>query len=249
MAGALVDTPSAGGDVSLQIDRDFEHIVLDEIEQLQPNASRLVISEEIGYIGEAISEASEIVIIDPVDGSKNVAAGIPQFSLSVAVASGPTMADVWFGYVYDFGTKEEHVASTKPLRTGPVSTPSTDRKNSAQRFLAFESAEPALLKAGLPQLRADAFDEIRVIGSIAISLCYLSKGRVAGLVACKGCRSVDAAAGQLIARTAGYEVLFDGRPPEGEPLVLEHEYRVTAGPHDSMQELLAVQEAIPLTAR
>ena len=35
---------------------------------------------------------------------------LPSFSLSIAVASGRTMADVEVGYVYDFGAAEEYFA-------------------------------------------------------------------------------------------------------------------------------------------
>ena len=42
--------------------------------------------------------------------SVNAKRGIPFFALSVAVANGPTMEDVVFGYVYDFGSREEWIA-------------------------------------------------------------------------------------------------------------------------------------------
>ena len=50
------------------------------------------------------------VVIDPLDGSKNAKRGLPHHALSFAVADGPTMADVAFGFVYDFGAGEEWVA-------------------------------------------------------------------------------------------------------------------------------------------
>jgi myo-inositol-1(or 4)-monophosphatase len=39
----------------------------------------------------------------------NAKRGVPFFSISLAVADGPAMADVFFGYVFDFGTREEWV--------------------------------------------------------------------------------------------------------------------------------------------
>ena len=50
------------------------------------------------------------MVIDPIDGSTNAKRGLPHFALSVAVADGPTMADVYFGFVQDFGPEEEWVA-------------------------------------------------------------------------------------------------------------------------------------------
>ena len=49
-------------------------------------------------------------MIDPIDGSMNVRRTIPSHSLSVAIASGPSMADVQLGYVYEFGAGEEFTA-------------------------------------------------------------------------------------------------------------------------------------------
>ena len=49
-------------------------------------------------------------MIDPIDGSLNTRRTIPAHCLSVAVASGPSMADVEWGFVHEFGTGEEYVA-------------------------------------------------------------------------------------------------------------------------------------------
>ena len=51
------------------------------------------------------------VVIDPIDGSLNARRTLPSFALSIAVASGASMADVEFGFVYDFGAGEEFVAA------------------------------------------------------------------------------------------------------------------------------------------
>ena len=50
------------------------------------------------------------VVIDPLDGSLNAKRGLTHHALSIAVADGPTMADVVFGYVFDFGPGEEWYA-------------------------------------------------------------------------------------------------------------------------------------------
>ena len=51
---------------------------------------------------------------------------------------------------------------------------------------------------------------MRAVGSIAISLCYVAAGRFDGMLTGRACRSVDAAAGQLVAREAGAAVAFAG---------------------------------------
>src|SRR4029079_14572563 len=66
------------------------------------------VSEERGVVSFGWDEL--FVVIDPIDGSLNAKRGLPHFALSVAVADGPTMADVFFGFVQDFGPREEWLA-------------------------------------------------------------------------------------------------------------------------------------------
>ena len=69
----------------------------------------MLVSEELGERMFGAGGALRVVV-DPIDGSVNAKRGIPFFSFSLAVADGPTMDDVVFGYVYDFGTGEEWTA-------------------------------------------------------------------------------------------------------------------------------------------
>ncbi len=69
---------------------------------------------------------------------------------------------------------------------------------------------------------------IRVMGSLALSLCHLAAGRVDAVCSLKEARSVDVAAGQLIARESGGWVdLLDG-PLDEAPLDLEGRSRIAA---------------------
>ncbi len=61
---------------------------------------------------------------------------------------------------------------------------------------------------------------LRVVGSIAISLAYVAAGSVEQPADLRSCRSVDAAAAQLIVREAGV-VAFDAGGLEGADLGLE----------------------------
>src|SRR6266850_2530162 len=63
------------------------------------------VSEERGYVD--FGDPEVLVVIDPIDGSMNAKRGLTHHALSIAVADGPTMADVVFGYVYDLGPGEE----------------------------------------------------------------------------------------------------------------------------------------------
>ena len=69
---------------------------------------------------------------------------------------------------------------------------------------------------------ADAAGRVRAIGAIAVSLCQVAAARFDGMVSLKGCRAVDAAAGQLIVREAGGHVAFTAyEDPLAAPLDLE----------------------------
>jgi myo-inositol-1(or 4)-monophosphatase len=71
-----------------------------------------------------------------------------------------------------------------------------------------------------------------MIGSIALSLCFVASARFDGMVSLRPARSVDAAAGQLIVREAGGEVSFpdaDGTRPLSAGLDLDMRSRVVAG--------------------
>src|SRR3954454_6076379 len=85
-----------GGDMALVIDRAAEDAIFAELEALELPLT--AISEERGQV--ALSGGGPVhVVIDPVDGSLNAKRGLPFACVSIAVASGPAMDDVDFGYV------------------------------------------------------------------------------------------------------------------------------------------------------
>jgi myo-inositol-1(or 4)-monophosphatase len=92
-----------GGDETTAIDQAAEDAILARVRE----AAGAVVSEEVGRIG---GDARPLVVVDPIDGSLNAKRGIPFFSLSIAVAEGETMDSVFFGFVHDFGSREEWTA-------------------------------------------------------------------------------------------------------------------------------------------
>src|SRR5919106_1420773 len=96
-----------GGDDTTAIDAAAEEVVVARL--AATGESFTLVSEELG---EAVygSGGPWRGVGDPIDGSLNAKRDIPFFSLSVAVADGATMADVAFGYVFDFGSGEEWTA-------------------------------------------------------------------------------------------------------------------------------------------
>ena len=218
-----------GGDRTLAIDRRCEDVVFAELESLHRAGHEFTaVSEERGEIGFGSGAAPTRVVIDPIDGSLNARRTIPGHALSIAIASGDSMADVERGYVFDFGNGEEFVAtrgegarlSGRELRAeGP---------GHGVEVVGLESAEPGWILPAIEELRGKAF-RIRSVGAIAITLSYVAAGRFDGMLTARRCRSVDAAAGQLIAREAGAAVEFEDLELPHAPLGLDARYRVAAG--------------------
>ena len=97
-----------GGDHSLEIDRRAEDAVFAELERSPPRARASSRSRRsAARWRSAIRRRANRVVIDPIDGSLNARRTIPSHSLSIAVASGESMADVELGFVHDFGADEE----------------------------------------------------------------------------------------------------------------------------------------------
>jgi myo-inositol-1(or 4)-monophosphatase len=197
-----------GGDDTTAIDAAAERVVLERFRPLGVS----IVSEEVGHV----EGSPTLVVVDPIDGSLNAKRGIPFFSVSIAVADGRRMDDIHFAYVYDFGSGEEWTARRgegawldgEPL--GAV------RPKEHIEILSFEATLTSLVAE-----RAAAFSGIahrlRVMGSLALSLCHLAAGRVDGVCSLKEARSVDIAAAQLLCREVGLTVaLFDDPRPFGE---------------------------------
>jgi myo-inositol-1(or 4)-monophosphatase len=221
-----------GGDRTLEIDHEAEAAVFAELEALHAAGARFTaVSEERGWVD--FGDRGTLLVIDPIDGSVNAKRGLPHYALSIAVAEGATMADVVFGFVQDFGPDEEWVAwrgRGAHLNGNPLDRTLGERRgrNGKLELVGFESAEPRWMRESAEALAASA-GRVRAIGAIAVSLCQVAAARFDGMVTLKGCRSVDAAAGQLIVREAGGHVAFTAYPdPLAAPLDLEPHSPVAA---------------------
>jgi myo-inositol-1(or 4)-monophosphatase len=210
-----------GGDETTAVDKAAEDAI---VARLRGIPDLTIVSEEVGRLGNG----KTVVVVDPIDGSLNAKRGIPFFSVSIAVADGDTMGDVHFGYVYDFGANEEWVASRGDVPTVngvPLTVPPKD----SIEILAFEATRSDLIARDAPKVAELAY-RLRIMGSLALSLCQLASGRVDAVCSLKGARSVDIAAAQLFVRELGYaiELFDDPRDFTEAELDLEGRSRVAA---------------------
>ena len=225
-----------GGDDTTAIDAAAESAVVERLGALQEDF--VLVSEELG---ERVFGAGgpTHVVVDPVDGSVNAKRGIPFFALSLAVAEGPTMRDVVFGFVHDFGTGEEWTATRGSgafLDGDPLASPGP---KDAIEILSFEGTTTTAIAERIESMIGVA-GRVRVMGSLALSLCHLAAGRVDGVVCLKPARSVDIAAAQLLVRERGLAIeLFEDPPFDAAPLDLGARSRLAAAATPQLVEELA----------
>lgn len=237
-----------GGDEAVYIDRAAEEIVFSLLDELHGDGVRFcAVSEERGVVDYGSSDVR--VVIDPIDGSMNAKRGLPHHALSVAVAAGATMADVVFGFVYDFGADEEWAAQRgagATLGGQPLAPSPSERRTPDGRLelVAIESADPRHMAAASAGMLA-AINRVRALGTIAVSLCQVAATRVDGMVTLWRCRAVDAAAAQLIVRESGGMVAFPAfDDPLAAPLdLVPHSPVVAARTQRALSELAAVTAA------
>ena len=220
-----------GGDDTTAIDAAAEDAVVRRLEAL--DADLTLVSEELG-VRSFGNGGGPTVVVDPIDGSVNAKRGIPFFSLSVAVADGPTMDDVFFGYVYDFGAREEWVAERgRGAFLDGAALHGPGPKDTIE-ILSLEGTTTEAITAAVPTLR-DVARRLRVMGSLALSLCHLAAGRVDAVCCLKPARSIDIAAAQLLVRERGYAIELFEDPPFGRaPLDLGQRSRVVAAGTDAL---------------
>ena len=194
-----------GGDMSLIIDRAAEDAIFKELEALgQPLTC---VSEERGNVALNGGGPTQVVI-DPIDGSLNAKRGMPLYCMSIAVADGLTMGDAKYGYVRDFGSGEEWWAARgEGAWLDGVRVPALTEAGRVE-ILGIESGDPRRIARYSTALAATTAHRLRLIGSIALGLCWVAGGRFDALLSLRSIRSVDAAAGQLIVREAGGAVVF-----------------------------------------
>ena len=219
-----------GGDDTTRIDAAAEAAVLERFR----DADVRIVSEEAGVVGDG----RFTVVVDPIDGSLNAKRGIPFFSLSIAVAEGETMDDVFVAYVHDFGSGEEWTAERGVgafLDGEPLREPPKDELE----IVCFEATTVVDVARDAGLLR-ERVHRLRIMGSLALSLCHLAAGRVDGVVSPEPVRAVDIAAAQLLVRERGLAIELLETPPFGAaPLDLGRRSRVVAAGNTALCSRLA----------
>lgn len=213
----------AGGDRTSVVDRVAENAVVEVCERLhERGASFLLRSEELG--DRRFGADLPILLVDPVDGSKNAMAGLPYFCTSIALLDGPTVGSAAVGVVRNLAGRGVFSAvrgagatlDGRPLEPLAVSLSAGGRIP----VLLLEGPHSAVWRGAeggrdlVPLMRTCG--RVRILGASALSLCQVARGAASALVAVDGMRSFDCAAGLLVLAEAGATVTtIDGAPIAG----------------------------------
>ncbi|HET8652725.1 MAG TPA: inositol monophosphatase [Gaiellaceae bacterium] len=226
-----------GGDDTTAVDDGAERAVVARLEELHRGGLEFtLVSEELGV--RAFGSSETRVVVDPIDGSVNAKRGLRHFCLSIAVAEGPTMGDVVFGFVHDFGSGEEWTATRgggaqlDGRSLGAVKPKKSVEILAMEGTLAASVADHAEALVGYAQ-------RFRINGSLALSMCQLAAGRVDAVCSLREVRAVDTAAAQLLLREVGLSVGFAGAGSwDAAPLdTLPRGIMVAAGTDESRDRL------------
>ncbi len=231
----------AGGDETTEVDAAAEDAIVSRLERLhaEEGIDFHLVSEELGErsFGDVADDSR--LVVDPIDGSLNAKRNIPFFSVSIAVAEGPTMKDVVFGFVHDFGSRrgvdrdEGRGAWLNGERLGAVRPKDEIEVLALEATVAASIADKAVAFAGFAK-------RLRVMGSLALSLCNLAAGRVDAVCSLKEARAVDIAAAQLLLREVGLPIIFvDAAPFDSGPLDTAARSPVAAAGTQELCERLA----------
>jgi myo-inositol-1(or 4)-monophosphatase len=232
-----------GGDTAYVIDRAAEDAVFREIEALGVPA--IAVSEERGEV--EIGGGGDVrLIIDPVDGSLNAKRGLPFACVSIALASGARMSDVDIGWVAELDPRISEDDRPRPGRDWwAVKGEGAFRDGEALpplgpgplEVLGLETARPGLVAAAASSIESVEARRLRVLGSVAMTLCLVAAGQLDGMLSLRPIRSVDAAAAQLLVTETGGAVAF----PDGDELSLSMRSPVLAARDEAiLDRLLAI---------
>jgi len=196
---ALLRRPTLGvSELKRLLDAEAQGAVEETLRHLDVSAQ--LISEE----GECtIGDGEVYVVVDPVDGTTNLARGVPLAVTSLAVSETPRLSGAVAGLVMDLYSGDVYRAERGRgawrggMRIHPAGTRTVD-----DALISMDISKGASLKPVRGLITRAR--HIRQLGCAAISLCLVASGVLDAHVDLRGMlRATDVAAGLLILKEAG----------------------------------------------
>lgn len=195
-------------DLKLSIDKEAQQMIADVLRGSFP---------DYGILGEegsqsAAADAPEW-IIDPIDGTVNYFYGIPLFCVSIALRVGP---QVVLGCVYDPMRDEcfSVLQGAAPMLNNASIRVSSRRKMREAVIFVGHGTHDGSGEAGIRRFAhlSAQVRKIRILGSAALSLCYIAAGRMDAYIENR-IHLWDFAAGAAILEAAGGRFEFTPLQP------------------------------------
>ncbi|MCL7410691.1 MAG: bifunctional fructose-bisphosphatase/inositol-phosphate phosphatase [Methanosarcinaceae archaeon] len=164
--------------------------------------SMRLLSEEAGdiMIGEG-DKPDFSIILDPLDGTYNAAFGIPFYCVSIAIAK-PDLSGTTFGYVQNLANGDTyHAGVSKGSYLNGKSISPSGNSDIHEFCISVYGYRPHVERTSM---LCKGVRRIRVLGSVALELCYVASGRMDAFVDVRrALRLTDVAAGIFILEKAG----------------------------------------------
>jgi myo-inositol-1(or 4)-monophosphatase len=197
-AAGIIVRMGADGTPTSKIDIAAEDAIVEVLKA--DGRSMRIISEELGE--RILGNSPEFsIVIDPLDGTYNASVGIPFYNISIAFAT-LDLSHLRFGYVSNLALCEEYYAEA-----------GKGAYLNGKRIKTSQKSELKELCVGVYGYRQHVertqnvyknVRRVRLLGSVALELCYVASGKLDALVDVRGAlRVTDVAAGQLIIKEAG----------------------------------------------
>lgn len=196
-------------DIKLRLDKDCQELITQHLLSSFPHSS--ILGEE-GNSGEAYADFEWVV--DPIDGTVNYFYGIPIFCVSIALRH---CGQFVVGCVYDPMQQEcfEAIAGQQPLLNGtPIAVSGRALMREAVVFIGHGTHDGSG-EAGVRRFAhiSRQVRKIRILGSAALTLCYMAAGRFDAYIEERICLW-DFAAARVILEAAGGRVEFTPSPED-----------------------------------
>lgn len=198
-------------DIKLRLDKESQELISDYLLSVFPDSA--ILGEEGN---DGLAQSDYCWIVDPIDGTVNYFYGIPIFCVSIALQHKGKLV---MGCVYDPMQQEcfSAIAGQVPtLNDQPIAVSSRSRMAEAVVFIGHGTHDGSG-EAGIRRFAhiSRQVRKIRILGSAALTLCYIAAGRFDAYVEGRICLW-DFAAARVILEAAGGVVEFT---PQAEDAV------------------------------
>ncbi len=228
----------------------IDEVAEEKVIQVLKNTGKpvILVSEEIGELKIGDGDAEVIFIVDPLDGTVNAVKNIPAYAISIAIAfsselDSVSINDIKMGFVKNFAARDiyEGFKGNGAYLNGERVSTSSREKISGSFIGAYIRGPKAVQMNKL----FNTVKRIRLLGSVAIELCYVADGTYDTFLDIRGnVRIVDIAAAKLIIEESGGIVTdANGKQINNKLNVKERTSIIASCNLNILKDLLRIMEA------